>query len=461
MRIARSFLLSAFVLSPTTYAAKLPNTFDGYVTNLAGATEFDVGTRHVVLDKDVKPELSPLTEIGPGTIDSNLHVGSHVHVEGKFVKGSGEFVAKAVLVLPDSTSIGKRRIEGAGLIEELPRVHKDGQGWSGTIWVNGYPLQLTPNTDLLAEDGTAFPLDKAATNFWVEYRAERQSDYSLKALSLKFSPLHIDAGEQKYRDRSEPEIEKPDYAKHIPGKVKWHLSWTLDILSDQTIQDYATAVGTRLIPEYQKDLPASDPTKITFRFYVVQRPSKLKETSNDASASPGGVVVVPDNVLVTLDNEAQLAALLSNCIATTIEREFYQHHSRIKAQRALGWGGLATIGGVGGGVLIGDAIATHDLMLEINERASRAGLRYMLHSGYDLREAPFAWTAAANKKVRNPEEAVGVVPSALTRSVMDDLRFDYDAVDYSQLKTNREAYHQMLAELRAAAPNPPKPKNHE
>jgi hypothetical protein len=43
---------------------------------------------------------------------------------------------------------------------------------------------------------------------------------------------------------------------------------------------------------------------------------------------------------------------------------------------------------------------------------------------------------------------------------MGDLYYDYASTDYPRLKTNREDYHKMLAELRAVAPKLPKPKNH-
>ena len=95
----------------------------------------------------------------------------------------------------------------------------------------------------------------------------------------------------------------------------------------------------------------------------------------------------------------------------------------------------------------------------MNERASRNGLRYMLKAGYDIREAPFAWTVAANKKVQNPWP-VKADPSGLTQSVMADLDFDYTSTDYSRLGSDREAYQKMLAELRAVAPKLPKSKNH-
>jgi hypothetical protein len=467
-----SILLGIFSigLSSNVYASKLPTTFDGYVTNVASAHEFDVGSRHVVWNEKTQREVVYInhdptgflsTNIGP--IDTDLHVGSHVHVEGVFDKRTGGFTATVIHTFPDSADSNKRKLEGAGLIEESPQLHQDGQGWTGTVWIDGYPLQLTPQTKLASEDGSPFSADHIGTNVWVEYQATRRSDNSLLAASLRLSPLKIEENEKKFREKSEPEIEKPDYQHHVPGTLKWHWKWALDIVPDENIQNYVSGVGSRLIPQYQKDLPSAEPSKIDFRFYVVHRPAKWKEAlwteaMSDATASPGGVVIVPDNVLAALDNEAQLAAVLSNCIAITLERQIYNHRKSLAAHNDLGWASLFS-GVYGLPLQIGNSIAYNNLMLQINEQASRIGLRYMLQNGYDIREAPFSWTIAANKKAENPDEP-NIPAPPLARSLMSDLLLDYKATDYGALKTNREPYQQMLAQLHAAVPDLPKPKNH-
>lgn len=451
-----ALLLIAF--SSAAPASKLPTAFDGYVTSVASQNKFEMSAHRVTTDSNTDRQI---VETSSG-IDAapTIRVGSLLHVEGRFDKRSGEFVAKSVHFLPEPgfDKEQSKKLEDVGLIEEQPNLHQTGGGAAGTLWVAGYRLKVTPQTKLSSEEGKSFPVDQIRANTWVAFKAKRAPDGSLQAASLKFWSNTITPDEVKYRDKSEPDIQEPDYATHTPGKIKFHLQWMLTILPDKAVQDYVTRVGESLIPQYQKDLPASDPAKINFRFYVVERPSRWKEVLSDASASAGGVVIIPDNVLAVLDNEAQLAALLSNCIATTLDKQLYMHRGREKTQTALGWAsdfaGLCSLP-----VGIGNGIAAKRLLLQINERASRTGLRYMLHAGYDLREAPFSWTVAANEKIQNPEP-VGVLPSALVQSVMADLYFDYASTDYSQLKANRETYHKMLAELRSAAPRLPKPKNY-
>jgi hypothetical protein len=453
-------------LSALAHASRLPTSFDGYITNIESANEFDVGSRHVICDAHTTRSLAFTNPDQTQTFDVGLHVGSRIRVDGAFRKPTGTFVARSIEALPvvgDKQQPGAK-IAGEGLIQEAPELHRDGKNWSGTLWIDGYLLHVTPKTEILADDGSVFPADKVGTNLWASYESVRQTDRTLEVTSMTLSPNRIDANEVKFRDKYEPGIVLPNYAKHTPGAVKSKLAWTLDILPDKTIQDYVTSVGNRLVPQFQRDLPASDPAKINFRFYVIQRPSKWKETFKDAGATPGGLILVPDNVLAALDNEAQLAAILSNCIAATLEKQIYAHRARIETQKVIGWAGtgVGLFGGVAGladaPLQIGDSIAAHNLMLQMNEKASRIGLRYMIQNGYDIREAPYTWTVAANHRVENPQAKYDI-PEPLVQSLMNDVRLNYDGTNFGSLKTDRDPYQQMLTQLRSAAPKLPKPKN--
>jgi hypothetical protein len=324
-------------------------------------------------------------------------------------------------------------------------------------------LQVTPQTKLLSTDGKTFPVDQIRPNVWAFFDAVRNSDGLIETHSITFELNIISSNEVKYRDQSEPKIEEPDYSRHIPGEIKFHYQgtvnypWTLTILPDETVQEYVTKVGEGLIPQYQKDLPAGDPAKINFRFYVVERPSRWKEVLDDASSLPGGVIIVPDNVLAALDNEAQLAALLSNCIAVTLEEQLYAHRARLKAQNVMAWAGVIP-SLYGFPLSFGNGIAADRFQQQMNEQASRIGLRYMVRDGYDICEAPFAWSAAANKQAENPRTS-SYFPTTFESNVLGDLYLDYAPQDCSHLKTGREAYQRMLSELRADAPKLPKPKN--
>lgn len=453
----------------TSYAAKLPSVFDGYITNVPSATEFEVGQRHIECDSKTKLSIQYLIPGNENTPETDttldktpLHIGMAIHVKGTFQQGKARFIAKEINIFLnfDLDPHPEQSLTGIGLIQQLPQIHREEPGWLGTLWISGYPVQLTEQTKLLSAKGGELSLEEIHPNMFATYHAVRKRDNSILASEISFSPNIIDEKEKEYRKKTEPEIDEPDYKNHTPGTVKYHLAWALNILPDKDLQDYVREVGNSLVPQYQKDLPASDPAKIDFRFYLINHPSKWKTgTMDDVSSSPNGVILIPENVLAALENEAQLAALLSNAIAASLEKEFYNHRGRINTQNYIGLasnlGGLYTFP-----LSIGNSIAVDNLMFQLNERADRIGLQYLLQAGYDIRQAAFVSVIATNHVFKNPVSSRSNSP-ARVRSLMNDLRLDYTSTDYTNLKLNREAYQQMLTKLRSISPKLPQPKNHE
>ena len=56
------------------------------------------------------------------------------------------------------------------------------------------------------------------------------------------------------------------------------------------------AVGEKLIPAFQRDLPDSDPAKIHFRFQLVDS-KKL----HAALAAPNGIILIPHQVVERME----------------------------------------------------------------------------------------------------------------------------------------------------------------
>jgi len=91
-----------------------------------------------------------------------------------------------------------------------------------------------------------------------------------------------------------------------------------------------------------------------------------------------------------------------------------------------------------------------------NEQALRIGIRQMYLSGYDIREAPFAWAAAQGNPVNNP-----VIDSKhpdkeipwYAAYAFNYISQYYKDVDYSKLKRGRAEYRQFLQELYKADPS--------
>ena len=242
----------------------------------------------------------------------------------------------------------------------------------------------------------------------------------------------------------------------------------LSILPDRKVQDYVSRLGTSLIPQYQEALPETDETRVHFRFYVVQSDGStfddevenidcldywmLRPSWDDAVlALPNGVIFVPMSTLTGVGSEAQLAAILSSAIASVLQGQSYY-----AAQQSSRYGG----GWVGD---MSDALAsaadwesfTFGFVLWRDEQSMRIGIRQMYLAGYDIREAPFAWAAAAGKPVVNPvmdpkypnEDAPWE-----TAYAFDYISQYYSGVDYSKLKKGEAEYAQFLDELRKADP---------
>lgn len=177
------FVFGGFLLvAPTARASEF---FEGYVTNVVSPSEFDVGQRHVTCDAQTRwqrPSNAPEYLATP-------RVGMQVFVKGE--SRHGAFVATAVNLDPHKIKV-ETKLEGRGLIEQAPQLHPDDQGWAGTLWVDGYPLQVTRHTNLVTADGVAFPGDKITTNLWATYQASRGSDGTIAVDHIIFGPNPFD-----------------------------------------------------------------------------------------------------------------------------------------------------------------------------------------------------------------------------------------------------------------------------
>lgn len=223
-------------------------------------------------------------------------------------------------------------------------------------------------------------------------------------------------------------------------------------------------VGWSLVPDYQRRLAENDPTRIRFRFFVVQgaMPRSRDEMSKADSmavtwhknldrgvaALPDGTILIPDYKLVGIGNEAQLATLLSCAITSVVQKQgFITRQSGLSADKDAG--SLA----MGSDVPMTPAGLIFYLFR--NEQALRLGIRQMYLAGYDIREAPFAWAAAAGKTAANPLPGTDNTTSEIpwyTAYAFDYISHFYSGVDFSKLKTGEREYSQFLDELRKADP---------
>ncbi len=177
---------------------------------------------------------------------------------------------------------------------------------------------------------------------------------------------------------------KPDKTDDTPGGVcGWY-----PVPDVPAAQDHVRRVGMRLVPQYQRDLPDDDPAKIHFRFYVVE-----EKDIRSALSCHEGLVLVPVTVINRLRSEDQLAAVLADGVAASLQLG----QARIAIDWRVLWeeAGFAALSAVGtpwglgyAGGMVGNAIVNHNMQRRLENQRGRVALSLMSDAGFDPWQAP-------------------------------------------------------------------------
>jgi hypothetical protein len=164
------------------------------------------------------------------------------------------------------------------------------------------------------------------------------------------------------------------------------------------MQARVTKIGESLVPKYQRDLPDGDPAKVQFRFQVVDQPAW-----RDNTVTPGGVILIPKQVVERMENDSQLAAVLADGVAGQLEKRGYKSLS-LKHQAEIA--DLASMAAPGGLVVLLVANKkVSDAELRLQDQAARVSLGLLNDAGYKLTEAPKAYWTLSTK---DPKPLVAV-----------------------------------------------------
>ena len=431
--------------------------------------------------------------------DLKLEIGSKIYVIGEQTKDHG-FLAKQLIDYLYVDASGNK-IHGSEILEEEPKILHKTNDWNGTLWVDGYPIAVTRHATIQAEknnlnihyrwlrtksdlypiapeskenDTLVPPCSLLRENRRIVYDIAYMQDGNLAATALRLWPNYVDAKEKIFLKSFSARIVDPDYKQHIPGSIHFsrHLSYrdhtigipfnrhlfghkdlTLTILPDQNVQNWISALGMELVPQYQKILPDTDASKVHFHFYVVSRFGKLFNSylktfngiefkSRDGAvfiAMPNGIIIIADDVLANIRNKSQLVANMEYAISSVLQKQLY-----------IQW--LADIE---------DPNVLFSYVAYRREQALRLGIRQMYLAGYDIREAPFAWAVAQGKPVQNPiinsKHPDQEIPWYAAYA-FNYISHYYSDVDYSKLKRGEHEYQQFLQELYKADPSLPRPQ---
>jgi len=410
--------------------------FDGFITRITSPNEFEVGTAHIACSTKTIFQITALDGHTRTPFPStDLHVGQPVEIEGKFSNG---IVAATRVLVPVDFS-GTEDLNGSGFV--TPSQQND------LIWVEGYPLHITADTVIHTSEGKPATATDLKSMTWISYQAVRGPETMITATELVLYPTLMGPAELKFRTSHKLQITMPDYKAAAPG-IAMISKRTIYILPDSEAQDWITRIGTSLIPQTQKDLPDTDQDKLSFQFLIVDHTECDDTCTID---SPDGTILVPVNLILDLHNEAELAEILANAIAFTVERYDYLDHNQIALQNWLEpakWVGLIAswplaVAAQGTQWVNGDPLKT------LNSKADRIGLTYMLAAGYDISQAPYAYEEGSASKDTNPRRKETKPPAEPT-ALMRDLAFDYRDLHFVDLKRNEEEYARISVQLRAA-----------
>lgn len=252
-----SFCLSCSAILDASDLPELPS-ISGIVTRVASPGDFDVDGVHVMCDPKVVPDT--MTGILLGCPKEALHLGQRVDVYGRYNRKRGVITAQQL----DVKALNRDSISGTAVIDAVLRTDAN----SVEVRTDGYPILITPKTAV-----TFYPpiqsLSDVMTNVWIEYKAKPRADGLFVAQEARLFQNIV-------TDKEDSMLKKTDYdpttipsdakrrrvvASTIGPNPKQMAPWP-----DQAMQSRVAAIGAKLVPAYQHQLAANDPSKINFRF---------------------------------------------------------------------------------------------------------------------------------------------------------------------------------------------------
>ena len=168
-----------------------------------------------------------------------------------------------------------------------------------------------------------------------------------------------------------------DIAELSPEEARlWHLSEEADralrksgsLLGDKAVDAYLQGVLDRLYPEFHGNL----------------RIRAVRDPSLNAFALPNGSLYIHTGLIARLQNEAQLAAVLSHEGAHFVGRHGYRHSSAARSATAA-----MTVIQILGVPIVGEVIALSSISGYSKEHEGEAddiGFQRLVKAGYDPRE---------------------------------------------------------------------------
>ena len=329
-----------------------------------------------------------------------LAVGMLVEAEGIWT-GHHQFAAERVTV--DAGLLEKQIHDTAYLQEEPKDAEKIRSGAPAELKADGEWLLMDSKTKrswaapepavVNASDASGARAPGAAASssnpgslagYRVEYHGTRLADGKIAAEKVELGqPAPADAYNMPHGLEIVPakdpqtgiDVLEFRRGKKVEGRMK--------LFPDKTVQTYVSDLGDSLLPAGSKGTKKA----LEFRFFVIE------DSSINAASLPDGTVLVNTALLGAVENEAQLAFVLSHEISHVLQVHYWREVHETRPQRIS-----LLVAGIAAGAFIGDlglfmaelgmisVINGHQRELE--NQADRLGLQNVIEHGYDPRPAP-------------------------------------------------------------------------
>lgn len=359
----------------------------GYITRSVSRSDFDVNGLHInSRPATIFMQSSGSDASSPRVSGGDVFLGEHVAIYGKMDSRRESIKADKVVFykpMPETLS-------GLAVVDRIlsPAI-------SGNVLIraDGYPIQISASTDV-ALTAPLHTLADIKPGTWITYHGTRGSDGMLAADRIRFWTNSVSDKEQKFVKKSEydPSVVPPDTKQSKTNKFFRGVNpKEIPPYHDAAMQAKIDHIGSNLVPAYQRSLPQDDPAKIHFQFQLIDAPK-----FRDALSLPSGVILIPYQILAKFQNDDQIAALLADHIARTLEKQTYR---MVPAQQGMQAANVAGLFVPGVNILMD--VSTHTANKSINtdlaDQSGRVSLCLLHDMGYDIQQAPIAWWILESK----------------------------------------------------------------
>ena len=374
-------------------------TLKGYVTSGNTIQALEVNGFHVLTTAKTLIDIRSRSGITrSGVEDTQPFLGEPVELYGKEDRKTHTLRAYRITF----SQIEPREVDGSGIVDAVLQPAAAEAAGSRMVRADGYLVLIGPKV-AVSFDAPASSARVLTTNLWASFRGTQRADGIVVADRIKVRPNVISGREDRMLTKADydPEEVKKDTMQGTVSKVfKGIDPKQIPPYEDAGMQQRVRAIGERLIPRYQRDLPESDETKLSFEFQVVD----FTKWKHDAHTLPNGIILVPKQVVERLQNDSQLAAVLADNIACALEKQTYRAYPGEVGRSATDVAGSVAGIFVPGLSLLtgaGTSVAAARALRLAEEQSGRVGLYLMKDAGFEPEQAPLAWWLLASGKPKD------------------------------------------------------------